>query len=71
MSNGAEPIPIKLGGKDHLQTNMDDLIKEAFRQGWESARHWPNHPRPQHLFVRIEPGDGPLVTSVLLTIEWP
>lgn len=71
MSSGIEPIPIELGGKDHLHTNMDDLIREAFRQGWESARHWPNHLLPQDLTISLLPGEGPLVTAVLLRIEWP
>lgn len=71
MSSGIEPIPIKLGGETHLATNMDTLIKEAFRQGWLSARHWPNHPLPEHLFVKIEPIQEPGPASIVLKIEWP
>ncbi len=65
MSSGIEPIPIP-GTGDLIMA--DAVLKEAFRQGWLSSRHWPNHPLPKALVARIgstESGD------VLLEIEWP
>lgn len=65
MSSGAEPIPVK--DPDSLKL-ADAVVKEAFRQGWESARHWPNHPLPKHLFVKM---DSPDPDTIVLRIEWP
>ena len=68
MSSGIEPTPIKLGDQDQLQTNMDLLIQEAFRQGWLSGRHWPNHPVPQSLLTSIQQVSP---DEIILKIEWP
>jgi hypothetical protein len=63
VSSGIEPIPIL------YETMPDGALKEAFRQGWEAARHWPNHPLPQHLFVRSE--ELLVSNRLLIRIEWP
>lgn len=71
MSNGVEPIPIRLQDINGPITanGIEALIKEAFRQGWLNSRHWPNHPFPQQLFVKIRPSDRP--NSISLRVTWP
>lgn len=69
MSSGAEPIPIEFpDGPPEGGVDLMLVIKEAFRQGWASARHWPNHPLPQQLFVRLDINDP---ETYVLRIEWP
>jgi hypothetical protein len=66
VNSGTEPTPIKDTGLSDTQTR-DLMIREAFRQGWESARHWPNHPLPKHLFITVHLG----TEDIVLKIEWP
>lgn len=70
MSNGIEPIPISVPeGPSDGDPELSLLAREAFRQGWLAARHWPNHPLPGHLFVTLECGACP--TEAVLRIRWP
>ena len=69
MSSGIDPKPIRLGGEDKMQMNMESLIQEAYRQGWQRARQWPNHPIPETLNVSIS--QGPSLEEIFLRIEWP
>lgn len=70
MSSGIEPIPIQFPlGPPEGRTDTALMLKEAFRQGWEAARRWPNHPAPTHVFITLE--QGPTKMEALLRIEWP
>lgn len=62
-----EPIPIFLPTSPEGEEVADAGLLEAFRQGWLSARHWPNHPLPSNLRATVEEIDADHVT---LTIEW-
>lgn len=70
MSSGTEPIPLDLSLPPDSDPNIDHtrMLREAFRQGWLSARHWPNHPMPSHLFISLDTDDQ---NNYLLRIEWP
>lgn len=68
MSSGIEPIPVPMPDGNWTVELVDAILREAFRQGWLSARHWPNHQLPDPLTVELEettPGE-----MIRLEISW-
>lgn len=65
-----EPIPLYVPSTLPIPEGMDTAdagLIEAFRQGWLSARHWPNHQLPTKIDCEVEETDDEHVT---LTMRW-
>jgi hypothetical protein len=63
---GPKPIPVPMREGTWTVELTDLVIAEAFRQGWASARHWPNHKPPENVTVEMEE----VQDEIILRVNW-